>query len=88
MFKVVHAVIHMHRNVNLAALCTDGIVSAECTLGTVDDIDFRRLKLHLQMLPDAVKATLLDGIYVRKITRVQTICKIALDRYSFDQTLL
>lgn len=41
-----------------------------------DDIDFQKLKLHLQMLPDAVKATPLDGIYVRKVTRVQTICDI------------
>ena len=41
-----------------------------------EDIDFRKLKLHLQMLPDAVKSTPLDGIYVHKVTRVQTICDI------------
>ena len=28
------------------------------------------------MLPDAVKATPLDGVYVRKVTRVQTICDL------------
>ena len=33
----------MHRNVYLAALCTDGIVSAECTLGTVDGDKFTML---------------------------------------------
>ena len=41
-----------------------------------NDIDFRKLELHLQMLPDAVRATPLDGIYVREVTRVQTICDI------------
>ena len=28
------------------------------------------------MLPDAVKSTTLDGIYVREVTRVQMICDI------------
>ena len=32
-----------------------------------DDIDFPNLKLHLQMLPDAVRATPLDGVYVCKV---------------------
>ena len=41
-----------------------------------DDIDFQKLELHLQMLPDAIKCTPLDGIYIREVTRVQTICDI------------
>ena len=52
-----------------------------------DDIDFRKLKLHLQMLPDAVKATPLDGIYVRKVTRVQTICDIFNEQSSIKALL-
>ena len=34
------------------------------------DINFRKLKLHLQMLPDAVKSTPLNGIPIREVTRV------------------
>ena len=43
-----------------------------------NDIDFRKLELHLQMLPDAVyvRSTPLDGVYVREVTRVQTSCDI------------
>ena len=40
------------------------------------DIDFRKLKLHLQMLLDAVKSTPLDGLAICEVTRVQTICDI------------
>lgn len=36
--------------------------------------DFQKLELHLQMLPGAVKCTPLDGMYVREVTRVHTIC--------------
>ncbi len=34
------------------------------------DIDMKKLKLHLQMLPDVIKCSLLDGISIKKVTRV------------------
>jgi len=52
-----------------------------------DDIDFQKLKLHLQMLPDAVKATPLDGVYARKVTRVQTICDLFNEQSSIKALL-
>ena len=39
------------------------------------------------MLPDAVKATPLDGVYVRKVTRVQTICDIFNEQSSIKALL-
>ncbi len=40
------------------------------------DIDMQKLKLHLQMLPDVIKCSLLDGISIKKVTRVHTICQV------------
>jgi len=40
------------------------------------------------MLPDAVKATPLDGIYARKVTKVQTICDIFNEQSSIKALLL
>ena len=40
------------------------------------DIDFEKLKLHLQMLPDAIKAVSFDGIQIREVTKIQTICDV------------
>ena len=37
------------------------------------DIDFEKLRLHLQMLHNAIKAVLLHGIHIQKVTKVQTI---------------
>ena len=34
-------------------------------------IDMQKLKLHLQLLPDAIKSMPLDGIPIREVTRVQ-----------------
>ena len=40
------------------------------------DIDMQKLKPHLQLLPDVIKLIPLDGIPIREVTRVQTICDI------------
>ncbi len=40
------------------------------------DIDMQKLKLHLQMLPDVIKCSLLDGISIKKVTRMHTICQV------------
>ncbi len=37
-------------------------------------VDMQKLKLHLQMRPDVIKCSLLDGISIKKVTRVHTIC--------------
>ena len=41
-----------------------------------NDLDFDRLKNQLSMLPDLVRDTKLDGIPVKQVTRVQTLCQI------------
>ncbi len=40
------------------------------------DIDMQKLKLHLQMLPDVIKCSLLDGISIKKVTQVHSICQV------------
>ena len=32
--------------------------------------------VQLQMLPDAVKTTPLDGILIKQVTRIQTLCQV------------
>ena len=39
-----------------------------------NDIDMQKLLLHLQKLPDAIKAAPHDAIQSREVTKVQTIC--------------
>ena len=34
----------------------------------------QKLKLHLQLLPDAINLMPLDGIPIREVTQEQTIC--------------
>ncbi len=51
------------------------------------DIDFSKLSLHLKMLPDAIKAVPLDGITIREITRVQTLCDDFNKQASFKMML-
>ena len=51
------------------------------------DIDMQKLKLHLQMLPDVIKCTLLDGITIKKITLVHTIYQVLNENSTF-KTLL
>ena len=40
------------------------------------DIDFSKLSLRLKKLPDTIKAVPLDGITIREVTRVQTLCDV------------
>ena len=40
------------------------------------DIDMEKLKLQLKLLPDAVKTVTPDGIPIRQVTRVQTLCDV------------
>lgn len=51
------------------------------------DIDFPKLKLHLQMLPDAIKAKPFDGIHIREVTKIQTICDVLNDQPSVKSLL-
>ena len=40
------------------------------------DIDFQKCLLHLQMLPDAIKSTPLNGIPIQQVTLISTICGV------------
>ena len=40
------------------------------------DIDFQKLGLQLQLLPDAIKAVSPQSISVTRVTKVQTICDV------------
>ena len=40
------------------------------------DIDMEKLNLQLKLLPDAVKTISPDGIQIRQVTRIQTLCDI------------
>ena len=51
------------------------------------DIDFSKLSQHLKMLPDAIKAVPLDGITIREVTRVQTLCDVFNKQASFKMML-
>ena len=51
------------------------------------DIDFSKLSLHLKMLPDAIKAVPLDGITIREVIRVQTLCDVFNKQASFKTML-
>ena len=35
-----------------------------------------KLMVQLHMLPDAVKTTLLDGIPIKQVTHIQTLCQV------------
>lgn len=40
-----------------------------------NDIELQKLKIHLEMLQDAVTATPMDNyVPIKKVTRVQTLC--------------
>ena len=45
------------------------------------DIDMEKLKLQLKLLPDAVKTVTPDGIPIRQVTRVQTLCDVLNTRF-------
>ena len=49
------------------------------------DIDFQKLKLHLQILPDAIKAVPLNGIQIRQVTLIQTICDVFNEQSSLKE---
>ena len=40
------------------------------------DIDMEKLKLHLQLLPDAIKSVDLNGVRIKEVTRMSTICDV------------
>ena len=40
------------------------------------DIDFNMLNLHLQMLPDAIMSTPLNGIHIKEVTKISAICDV------------
>lgn len=40
------------------------------------DVDFLKLKLHLQMLPDVVQSTSQNGISLKEVTSIVTICDL------------
>ena len=40
------------------------------------DLDMDKLKIQLQMLPDAVNATPLYGILIKQVTCIQTLCQV------------
>lgn len=52
-----------------------------------NDIDMEKLMVQFQLLPDAVKTTLLDGIPIKQVTRIQTLCQVFNHQSSF-KTLL
>lgn len=41
-----------------------------------NDVDMDKLMVQLRMLPDAVKTTTLDGITIKQVTRIQTLCQV------------
>ena len=41
-----------------------------------NDIIMEKLKLQLQLLPDAINSVPIDGIRIKEVTRVQTICDV------------
>lgn len=52
------------------------------------DIDMEKLSIHLQMLPDVVKAVHLDDIAIRKVTGVHTLCDILNHQSSLKHILI
>ena len=41
-----------------------------------EDLDLNKLKVQPKILPDIVKVTPMDGIPIKQVTRVQTLCQI------------
>lgn len=41
-----------------------------------EDLNMDKLKIQLKMLPDAVKVTPMNGIPIKQVTRIQTICQV------------
>ena len=41
-----------------------------------NDIDMEKLKLHLQLLPDAIKLVNLNEVPIKEVTRISTICDV------------
>ena len=41
-----------------------------------EDLDMERLKIQLRMLLDVVKVTPMDGIHIKEVTCVQTLCQV------------
>ena len=51
-------------------------LSLKRLLTCMKEISTCKRKLHLQLLPDAIKSMPIDGIPIREVTRMQTICDI------------
>ena len=47
------------------------------------DINMQKLEIHLQLLPDAINLMPLDGIPIREVIQVQTICDILNNQPTF-----
>jgi len=41
-----------------------------------EDLGMERLKIQLRMFPDVVKVTPMDGIHIKEVTCVQTLCQV------------
>ena len=41
-----------------------------------NDIDTKKLKLHLQLLPDAINSVNLNGVPIKEVTQISTICDV------------
>ena len=41
-----------------------------------NDIDMEKLKLHLQLLPNAIKSVNLNRVPIKEVTQISTICDV------------
>ena len=53
----------------------------------IHDIDFSKLNLHLKMLPHAIKSTPLNGIHIKEVTKISTICDVFIETPSMKKLL-
>ena len=52
-----------------------------------NDIDMTKLNIQLQMLQEAINSTPLDGIRIREVTRLPTICDVFNEQPTFKRLL-
>ena len=51
------------------------------------EVDMQKLKLQLQLLQDAVKSVSLDGIQIREVTQIQSVCDVFNEESSLKKFL-
>ena len=51
------------------------------------DIDLSKLNLHLQMLPDAIISTPLNGFHIKEVTKISTMCEVFNEEPSMKKLL-